>query len=108
MTRLMIVLSVALALGVHAVTLAQTRPDFTGTWRYNQSKSNPNTSGNTPNIAFPSQIVVKQTPTEISVDSTSVRQQPVSAIGRKPKRCGVTRSVLIPPPPGQRFNSPGS
>jgi hypothetical protein len=78
MKRLLIVLS--LALGVHAVTLAQTRPDFTGTWRYNQGKSNPNTSGNTPNIAFPSQIVVKQTPTEISVDSTSVRQQPVSAV----------------------------
>ena len=43
-------------------------------------KSNPNTAGNTPNIAFPSQIVVKQTATEISVDSTSVRQQPVSAV----------------------------
>jgi hypothetical protein len=78
MKRLLIVLYAALCL--HAVTLAQTRPDFTGTWRYNQGKSNPNTSGNTPNIAFPSQIVVKQTPTEISVDSTSVRQQPVSAV----------------------------
>lgn len=78
MKRLLIVLS--LALGVHAATPAQTQPDFTGTWRYNQGKSNPNTSGNTPNIAFPSQIVVKQTPNEISVDSTSVRQQPVSAV----------------------------
>src|SRR5258706_8297908 len=78
MKRLLILLTAALC--VHAVTLAQTRPDFTGTWRYNQGKSNPNTSGNTPNIAFPSQIVVKQTPTEISVDSTSVRQQPVSAV----------------------------
>jgi hypothetical protein len=78
MKRLLIVLCAALCL--HAVTLAQTRPDFTGTWKYNQGKSNPNTSGNTPNIAFPSQIVVKQTPTEISVDSTSVRQQPVSAV----------------------------
>ena len=62
------------------MTLAQARPDFSGTWRYNQGKSNPNTAGNTPNIAFPSQIVVKQTATEISVDSTSVRQQPVSAV----------------------------
>ena len=78
MKRLLIVLS--LALGVHAVTLAQAQPDFSGTWRYNQGKSNPNTAGNTPNIAFPSQIVVKQTATEISVDSTSVRQQPVSAV----------------------------
>ena len=80
MTRLMITLSVVLALGVHAVTLAQTRPDFSGTWRLNAGKSNPNVAGNTPNIPFPSQIVVKQTPTDISIESTSVRQQPVSAV----------------------------
>ena len=80
MTRLMIVLSVALALGVHAVTLAQTRPDFSGTWRLNVGKSGPNVAGNTPNIPFPSQIAVKQTPNDISVESTSVRQQPVSAV----------------------------
>ena len=80
MTRLMIVLSVALALGGHAVTLAQTRPDFSGTWRLNVGKSGPNVAGNTPNIPFPSQIAVKQTPTEISVENTSVRQQSVSAV----------------------------
>ena len=80
MTRLMIVLSVVLALGVHAVTLAQTRPDFSGTWRLNVGKSGPNVAGNTPNIPFPSQILVKQTPTDIAIESTSVRQQPVSAV----------------------------
>ena len=80
MTRFLIVVSVAFVVAAQAAALAQARPDFAGTWRYNQGKSNPNTSGNTPNIAFPSQIVVTQTPTEISVDSTSVRQQPVSAV----------------------------
>ena len=80
MTRLMIVLSVALALGGHAVTFAQTRPDFSGTWRLNVGKSGPNVAGNTPNIPFPSQIVVKQTPTDISIESTSVRQQPIAAV----------------------------
>ena len=80
MTRLMIVLSVALALGAQAVALAQARPDFSGTWRLNVAKSGPNVAGNTPNIPFPSQIVVKQTPTDISVESTSVRQQPISAV----------------------------
>src|SRR6267142_6889243 len=80
MTRFMIVFSVALALGVHAVPLAQTRPDFSGTWRLNVGKSGPNVAGNTPNIPFPSQIAVKQTPTDISVESTSVRQQPVSGV----------------------------
>lgn len=80
MKRLTIVLSVALALGVQAAAFAQARPDFSGTWRFNQGKSNPNIAGNTPNIPFPSQIVAKQTPTDISVESTSVRQQPVSAV----------------------------
>ena len=80
MTRSMIVFGVAVALGVQATTIAQTRPDFSGTWRFNQGKSNPNIAGNTPNIPFPSQILVAQTPTEISVESTSVRQQPVSAV----------------------------
>ncbi len=80
MTRVMIVLSVALALGGHAVSLAQARPDFSGTWRLNVGKSGPNVAGNTPNIPFPSQIVVKQTPTDISVESTSVRQQPIAAV----------------------------
>ena len=80
MKRLMIVLGVALTLGVHAVAFAQSRPDFSGTWRLNVGKSGPNVAGNTPNIPFPSQIAVKQTPTDISVESTSVRQQPVSAV----------------------------
>jgi hypothetical protein len=80
MKRLAIVVGVALTLGVQALPLAQTRPDFSGTWRFNQAKSSPNIAGNTPNIPFPSQIAVKQTPTELHVASSSVRQQPVSAV----------------------------
>jgi hypothetical protein len=44
MKRLTFVLAVALALGVETVAFAQARPDFSGTWRYNQGKSNPNTA----------------------------------------------------------------
>jgi len=80
MRRLTIALSVWLVIGAQAVMLAQARPDFSGTWRLNVAKSGPNVAGNTPNIPFPSQIVVKQTPTDISVESTSVRQQPVSGV----------------------------
>ena len=80
MNRLMVVVGVALTLGVQAVAPAQARPDYSGTWRLNAGKSNPNVGGNTPNIPFPSQIVVKQTPTDIFVESTSVRQQPISAV----------------------------
>ena len=79
MRRLMIVLTLALAMGAQAA-FAQAKPDFTGTWRFNQAKSNPNIAGNTPNIPFPSQIVVKQTATDVAIDSTSVRQQPFSAL----------------------------
>ena len=80
MTRLMIAVGLALALGSEAMTLAQAKPDFSGTWRFNQAKSSPNIAGNTPNIPFPSQIVVKQTATDVAIDSTSVRQQPLSAV----------------------------
>ena len=80
MKRLMIVLSVALALSGQTVAFAQARPDFSGSWRLNVGKSGPNVAGNTPNIPFPSQIAVKQTPTDIAIESTSVRQQPVSAV----------------------------
>jgi len=78
MKQLGILLSAALLLC--AVTFAQGRPDFNGTWRFNQAKSTPGIAGNTPNIAFPSQIVVKQSATDLDVAMTSVRQQPVSAV----------------------------
>jgi hypothetical protein len=80
MKRVMLVVCVAVMLGAQVVALAQARPDFSGTWRFNQAKSSPNIAGNTPNISFPSQLVVKQSATEVSIDSTSVRQQPLSAV----------------------------
>jgi len=80
MKQLVIVLGVALTLGVQAVALAQARPDFSGTWKFNQAKSSPNIAGNSPDLPFPSQIVVKQTPTELSVAGSSVRQQSSSAV----------------------------
>ena len=79
MTRLMIALCVASALGAQTVALAQARPDFSGTWKISQSKSSRSVVGNTPDIQFPSQLDVKQTPTDIAVVATSVRQRPVSA-----------------------------
>jgi len=75
-----IVAGVCLALVLQAAALAQGRPDFSGTWRFNQAKSSPNIAGNTPIVPFPSQLVVKQTATEFHVDGSSVRQQPTSAI----------------------------
>jgi hypothetical protein len=78
MKRIVLVLGVAL-LALTGDALAQAQPDLSGTWKLNQQKSTPGVAGNTPNIAFPSQIVVKQTPTDLTVASTSVRQSSVSA-----------------------------
>jgi hypothetical protein len=74
------VVGVCLALVLQAPARAQARPDFSGTWRFNQAKSSANIAGNTPIVAFPSQLVVKQTATELQVDGSSVRQQPTSAV----------------------------
>ena len=81
MKRIVIMLGIALSamLGAAPDALAQAKPDFSGTWKFNQLKSSPGIAGNTPNIAFPSQIVVKQSPGELNVASTSVRQAPLSA-----------------------------
>lgn len=80
MKRLVIILSVALTLGVRAEALAQARPDFSGSWTFNQGKSSPRTAGNAPDLTFPTEIVVKQTPTELHVASSTVRQKPVTAV----------------------------
>jgi hypothetical protein len=80
MTRAAVAVGVCLAVALHAAAFAQPRPDFTGTWRFNQGKSSPNIAGNTPVMQFPSQIVVKQTATELHFEGTSVRQLPVSAV----------------------------
>ena len=79
MKRIVTLLGVVLMLFSAQSVAAQATPDYSGTWKFNQLKSTPGIAGNTPNIAFPSQIVVKQSPTELSVQSTSVRQAPVAA-----------------------------
>jgi len=79
MKRVAIILGLGLTLSVPDGPLAQARPDFSGTWRFNQGKSSPGIAGNTPNIPFPSQLVIKQSPTELYVASTSVRQAPLTA-----------------------------
>jgi hypothetical protein len=80
MRHAVITLGLALLVGVSPASPAQNRPDFSGTWKFNQGKSTPGIAGNTPIVPFPSQIVVKQTATELYVEGTSVRQAPVKAV----------------------------
>ena len=77
--RPVVALGIVVVLLARPATPAQLAPDFSGTWRLNQAKSSPGIAGNTPNIAMPSQLVVKQSSTDLYVASTSVRQAPLTA-----------------------------
>ena len=79
MRHVAIGLVVALSLSVQATAFAQGKPDFSGSWVFNQGKSGRGTSGNSPTLPFPSEIEVKQTPTEVTVAVATVRQKPVVA-----------------------------
>ena len=59
---------------------AQARPDLSGTWVLNFDKSGPEVAGNGADVPFPSQLVVTQSPTELSVKRSSVRQAPFAAV----------------------------
>src|SRR5688572_19969531 len=59
---------------------AQARPDLAGTWVLNFDKSGPGVAGNGADVPFPSQLVVTQSRTELSVKRSSVRQAPFAAV----------------------------
>jgi hypothetical protein len=80
MRRWTIAVSVAMTISAQAISIAQAAPEFSGTWRLNQAKSSRAIVGNTPDIQFASQLEVKQSPTDVSIVATSIRQQPVSAV----------------------------
>jgi hypothetical protein len=60
--------------------LAQSTPNIAGTWRLNFDKSGDRIAGNGADVPFPSQMVIVQTPTELTVERTSVRQDPFKAV----------------------------
>ena len=60
--------------------LAQSAPNFAGTWRLNFDKSGERIAGNGADVPFSSQMVVTQSPTELTVERTSVRQDPFKAV----------------------------
>jgi len=63
-----------------AGAFAQARPDLSGTWLLNFDKSGPEVAGNGADVPFPSQLVVTQSATELSVKRSSVRQAPFAAV----------------------------
>jgi hypothetical protein len=59
---------------------AQSTPSLSGTWRLNFDKSGDRIAGNGADVSFPSEMVITQSPTELSVERTSVRQAPFKAV----------------------------
>lgn len=71
---------VILVLAAPPGAFAQAKPDLSGTWLLNFDKSGPEVAGNGADVPFPSQLVVTQSSTELSVKRSSVRQAPFAAV----------------------------
>jgi hypothetical protein len=71
---------VILGLAAPPDVLAQAKPSLAGTWILNYDRSGPEVAGNGADVPFPSQLVVTQSATELSVKRSSVRQAPFAAV----------------------------
>jgi hypothetical protein len=74
------VLFAAVLLVSTSAGFAQSAPNFAGTWRLNFDRSGARIAGNGADVPFASQMVIVQTPTELTVERTSVRQDPFKAV----------------------------
>jgi hypothetical protein len=76
------ILFAALTLVSASAAFAQSTPNLSGTWLLNFDKSGERIAGNGADVPFPSQMVIAQSPTELTVERTSVRQDPFKAAYR--------------------------
>ena len=74
------VLCAALTFVSASAAFAQSMPNLAGTWLLNFDKSGERIAGNGADVPFPSQMVIAQSPTELTVERTSVRQDPFKAV----------------------------
>jgi hypothetical protein len=63
-----------------ALTGAQTRPDFSGTWEISQAKSSAGATSNSANISFPSELIITQRPAELHVEIRFPRSEPFKTV----------------------------
>ncbi len=82
MNRVVIALVATLVLATLPGVFAQATPELSGTWRVNPEKSAASLAGNSARLIFPTDLVVTQSPTELTVERTSVRQGTISAVYR--------------------------
>ena len=74
------ILCAALTFVSASAAFAQSLPNLSGTWLLNFDKSGERIVGNGADVPFPSQMVIAQSPTELTVERTSVRQDPFKAV----------------------------
>jgi hypothetical protein len=75
-----VLFAAALLASTAPAAFAQSAPNLAGTWRLNFDRSGERIAGNGADVTFPSQMVIVQTPTELTVERTSVRQDPFKAV----------------------------
>ena len=75
-----LVLTAALVLAVLAPTLAQGKADFSGKWTFNSARSGPRVSGNNPLVSFPSELLIKQSPLELDLEASTLRQDSLHVV----------------------------
>jgi hypothetical protein len=82
MSRTITVVAALVVFGLTAapLTTAQARLDLTGKWMLNFERSGPEVAGNGADVPFPSELIVSQSAGELSVKSSSVRQNSFSAV----------------------------
>jgi hypothetical protein len=74
MHRVVIASVVALVLATSSWAVAQATPDLSGTWRVDPS------AGDAARLIFPTDLVITQSPTDLTVERSSVRQGAFSAV----------------------------
>jgi hypothetical protein len=79
-TRALPATALALALADPISAAAQAQPDFSGHWKISQAKSSTGATGNNATISFPSELVIKQQPAELHVESRYPRSAALTAV----------------------------
>jgi hypothetical protein len=76
----LVVVAAVVAIAVPTSSYAQARADFSGKWTYDQAKSGRGTAGNNPTVSFPTDLVIKHTPTEFDVEMGTTRQDAIAVV----------------------------
>jgi hypothetical protein len=81
MNRLLVgVFAATLAFAVPELIVAQGKADVSGEWTLNNNRSDPGVGGNSPTMAFPTTLVIKQMPGTVEIEARSTRQDALEGV----------------------------